>query len=39
MDEEEIVTTAIHNLEEGECWHKKVNVREIVFGFNGVFIK
>jgi hypothetical protein len=22
------------NLEEDERWHKKVNVREIVFGFN-----
>ena len=39
MDEGEIVTTAIRNLEEGERWHKKVNVREIVLGFNGVFIK
>ena len=34
MEKDEIVSLAKKNLEEGECWHKKVNVREIVFGFN-----
>jgi predicted membrane protein (TIGR00267 family) len=34
MEKVEVVKTAIENLEEGERWHKKVNVREIVFGFN-----
>jgi predicted membrane protein (TIGR00267 family) len=34
MEKAEIVKTATKNLEEGERWHKKVNVREIVFGFN-----
>jgi len=34
VEKEEVVKTAIKNLEEGERWHKKVNVREIVFGFN-----
>ena len=32
--EKEVVRIAKQNLEEGESWHKKVNVREIVFGFN-----
>lgn len=39
MRDEETVRIALQNLEEGERWHKKVSVREIVFGFNGVFIK
>lgn len=34
MEKDEIVSLAKKNLEEGERWHKKVNVREIVFGFN-----
>lgn len=34
MEKEEVVRVAKENLEEGEHWHKKVNVREIVFGFN-----
>jgi len=34
LKKEEIVRIAKENLEEGEHWHKKVNVREIVFGFN-----
>jgi predicted membrane protein (TIGR00267 family) len=34
VEKGEVVRTAIENLEEGERWHKKVNVREIVFGFN-----
>ena len=34
MEKEEVVRMAEQNLEEGERWHKKVNVREIVFGFN-----
>ena len=34
MEKEEVVRIAKQNLEEGERWHKKVNVREIVFGFN-----
>ena len=34
LEKDEIVSLAKKNLEEGECWHKKVNVREIVFGFN-----
>jgi predicted membrane protein (TIGR00267 family) len=32
--EKEVARIAKQNLEEGERWHKKVNVREIVFGFN-----
>jgi predicted membrane protein (TIGR00267 family) len=34
LKKDEIVRLAKNNLEEGERWHKKVNVREIVFGFN-----
>jgi predicted membrane protein (TIGR00267 family) len=34
MEKEEVVRIAKKSLEEGERWHKKVNVREIVFGFN-----
>jgi VIT1/CCC1 family predicted Fe2+/Mn2+ transporter len=34
LDRKEIVRIAQKNLEEGERWHKKTNVREIVFGFN-----
>ncbi len=34
MEREEIVRIAKQNVERGEYWHKKVNVREIVFGFN-----
>lgn len=34
MGEEEVARIAKQNLEEGERWHKKVNIREIVFGFN-----
>ena len=34
MAHEKVVEIARQNLEEGERWHKKVNVREIVFGFN-----
>jgi predicted membrane protein (TIGR00267 family) len=34
LEKEEVVKLAKQNLEEGERWHKKVNVREIVFGFN-----
>ena len=34
FEKDEIVSLAKKNLEEGEHWHKKVNVREIVFGFN-----
>ena len=32
--EKEVVRIAKQNLEDGERWHKKVNVREMVFGFN-----
>ena len=32
--EKEVVRIAKQNLEDGEHWQKKVNVREIVFGFN-----
>jgi len=31
---EDAVELARRNIEEGERWHKKINVREIVFGFN-----
>lgn len=34
LEKEEVVRIARKNLEEGERQHKKVNVREIVFGFN-----
>jgi VIT1/CCC1 family predicted Fe2+/Mn2+ transporter len=34
LEKDEIVSVAKKNLVEGENWHKKVNVREIVFGFN-----
>jgi predicted membrane protein (TIGR00267 family) len=34
LDKEEIVQLAKKNLENGERWHKKVSVKEIVFGFN-----
>jgi VIT1/CCC1 family predicted Fe2+/Mn2+ transporter len=34
LDKDETVSLAKKNLVEGENWHKKVNVREIVFGFN-----
>ncbi|MGQ9588333.1 MAG: VIT1/CCC1 transporter family protein [Thermoplasmata archaeon] len=34
MPREKVIEVARSNLEEGEYWHKKVNVREIVFGFN-----
>ena len=34
MEKDEVVRLAKKNLVEGERWHKKVNVREIVFGFN-----
>lgn len=34
MKSEEVVRIARKNIEEGERWHKRVNVREIVFGFN-----
>jgi sulfite exporter TauE/SafE len=34
LEKDEIVSLAKKNLVEGERWHKKVNVREIVFGFN-----
>ena len=34
MEKEKVVRIAKENLEEGERWHKKVNVREIVFGLN-----
>lgn len=34
MKREDIVRTARDNIEKGERWHKKVNIREIVFGFN-----
>lgn len=33
MEKEKVVRIAKKNLEEGERWHKKVNIREIVFGF------
>ncbi|MEM0343734.1 MAG: VIT1/CCC1 transporter family protein [Thermoplasmata archaeon] len=31
---DDVVALAKRNIEEGERWHKKINVREIVFGFN-----
>ncbi len=31
---EEIVKIAKQNIEKGERWHKKINIREIVFGYN-----
>jgi predicted membrane protein (TIGR00267 family) len=34
MDKEDTFRIAALNIEEGERWHKKVNLREIVFGFN-----
>jgi len=34
LDKEEITGIARQNLEKGERWHKKVSIREIVFGFN-----
>ena len=34
MEREVTYRIARKNLEEGERWHKKVSVREIVFGFN-----
>lgn len=34
MNKEEILKRAKKNVEEGESWHKRTNVREIVFGFN-----
>jgi len=34
LEKDEIARLARNNLVEGENWHKKVNVREIVFGFN-----
>ena len=34
MDKEEVVRIARQNLEKGERWHKRISVKEIVFGFN-----
>ncbi|HEX9906980.1 MAG TPA: VIT1/CCC1 transporter family protein [Thermoplasmata archaeon] len=34
ITKEDAKEMARRNIEEGERWHKKVNVREIVFGFN-----
>lgn len=34
MNKEDIKKRARKNVEEGEAWHKRTNVREIVFGFN-----
>ena len=34
LENEEVVRIARQNLEDGERLHKKVNVREIMFGFN-----
>jgi len=34
MEKEEVVRIVKENLEEGERWPKRVNVREIVFGLN-----
>lgn len=31
---EEIIKRAKQNIEKGERWHKKINLREIVFGYN-----
>jgi predicted membrane protein (TIGR00267 family) len=31
---EEIVKIAKQNIERGERWHRKINIREIVFGYN-----
>jgi hypothetical protein len=33
LEKEEVVKIAKQNLK-GERWHKRINVREIVFGFN-----
>jgi VIT1/CCC1 family predicted Fe2+/Mn2+ transporter len=35
LGREDVVRIARQNLEMGERWHKKVNFREILFGFNG----
>jgi predicted membrane protein (TIGR00267 family) len=34
LSRRKVVETARKNIEEGEKWHSRVNVREIVFGFN-----
>ena len=34
MDHKKILENARKNIEEAEQWHKRTNVREIVFGFN-----
>lgn len=34
MENEQLRERARQNIEEGEEWHKKTNVREIAFGFN-----
>ena len=34
MGKEEVVRIARQNLEKGERWHKRISVKEIVFGFN-----
>jgi len=34
VDRKKIVESARKNVEDGEKWHKRTNVREIVFGFN-----
>ena len=34
MDKDAVVRIARQNLEKGERWHKRISVKEIVFGFN-----
>jgi predicted membrane protein (TIGR00267 family) len=34
MRHEKIVEIAKQNIEKGERWHKRINIREIVFGYN-----
>ena len=33
LQSEEVQRVAKQNLEKGECWHKKLSIKEIVFGF------
>lgn len=34
LERDEVVRIAKQNIEQGESWHKRLSIREIVFGFN-----
>ena len=38
MKREDVIRNAKENIEKGEQWHRRTNVREIVFGFNDATI-